>query len=55
MIIPDPNRLFEVEVDILKHIVGAVLKQRDSKGRLRLYAFLSHKFSDIERRYGILK
>ena len=25
MIIPDPNKPFEVEVDISKHIVGAVL------------------------------
>ena len=55
MIIPDPNRPFEVEIDISKHTTGAVLRQRDGKGRLRPYAFLSYKFSDIERRYGIPK
>ena len=55
MIILDPNRPFEVEVDILKHIIGAVLGQKDGKGRLQPYAFLSYKFSNIERRYGILK
>ena len=55
MIILDSNRLFKVEIDISKYIVGVILRQKDGKGRLRLYAFLSHKFSNIKRRYNILK
>ena len=48
VIILDLNRLFKVEIDILKHIIGAILGQRDGKGRFRLYAFLLYKFSDTE-------
>ena len=54
MTILDPNRLFEVELDILKYTIGAILGQRDEKGRFYPYTYLLHKFSNTKRRYGTL-
>jgi len=49
--IPDPERPFEVETDASDFAIGAVLGQRDDKGRLHPVAFLSRQLHGPELRY----
>jgi len=52
LIIPDPNKPYEVETDASDDAMGGTLIQRDEEGRPHPVAFVSKKFSDTERRYG---
>jgi len=49
----DPTRPVIVETDASDFALGAVLSQRDEKGRLHLVAFHSRKFQPAEINYKI--
>uniref|UniRef100_A0A4W5M335 Gypsy retrotransposon integrase-like protein 1 n=1 Tax=Hucho hucho TaxID=62062 RepID=A0A4W5M335_9TELE len=51
--LPDPDKLFVVEVDASDVGVGAVLSQRGEDNRLRPCAFLSHRLTPTERNYHV--
>jgi hypothetical protein len=50
---PDPGRTFELEVDASNYTTGAILFQRDERGKARPIGYHSKTFSDAERNYDI--
>jgi hypothetical protein len=53
LMMPDPDRPFQIESDASKYASGAVLTQTDSAGRRHPVCFLSKTFNPTERRYEI--
>lgn len=53
LIHPDPQRFFELEVDASNYATGAILFQRDERGKPRPIGYHSQNFKDAERRYDI--
>ena len=49
----DPNKPGVVETDASDAAIGAVYSQKDERGKLRLVAFFSKKFSLAELNYEI--
>ena len=49
----DPDKPCMIQVDSSDVAMGAVILQRDGKGRLHPIAFLSKKFSEMERNWAI--
>ena len=49
----DPDKPCVIQVDSSDVAMGAVILQRDGKGRLHPIAFLSKKFSETERNWAI--
>ena len=54
MIIADPNKPFEIEIDASDYALGAQLGQRDELGRLHPISFISKKLLGLELRYPLL-
>ena len=50
---PDPEKLFELEVNMSAFAVGAVLIQRDKQGRQRHAGYFSKMLNETERNYDI--
>ena len=50
---PDPKKLFELEVDTSDYATGAILFQRNNKGKARPIGYHSKTFSDTEQWYNI--
>ena len=50
---PDPQKDFELEVNASNYATGAILFQRDKKGKIWLIGYHSKTFSDAERNYDI--
>jgi hypothetical protein len=53
LIHPDPAKPFELEVDASNFATGAILFQRNEKGKPRPIGYHSKTFSDVERNYDI--
>ncbi|KAL8411455.1 hypothetical protein RB596_000918 [Gaeumannomyces avenae] len=53
LVIPDPERPFEVETDASDYAIGGQLGQRDDQGRLHPCAFFSHKLDDTQINYQV--
>ena len=53
LIHPDPQKDFELEVDASNYTTGAILFQRDKRGKIRPIGYHSKMFSDAERNYDI--
>lgn len=53
LLIPDPDKPFEVETDASEFALGGQLGQRDAEGRLHPVAFYSKKLHGPELNYGI--
>jgi len=53
LMLPDPNRPFQIESDASKAAYGAVLTQEDENGARHPCAFLSKSFTPPERNYEI--
>ena len=53
LMMPDPNRPFEVETDASDYALGAQLSQRDAEGLLHPVAFFSKKLNGPELNYQI--
>jgi hypothetical protein len=50
---PDQEKPFELEVDASQFALGAILYQRDDKGKLRPVAYHSETFNKAEQGYNI--
>jgi hypothetical protein len=50
--VADEQRPFELHVDACNYAIGAVLSQRDDRGRLRPVGFFSRKLSDTQMRWS---
>jgi uncharacterized protein YukJ len=50
---PDPDKPFEIEIDASNFATGAVLIQRDDKGRKITIAYDSETLAPAERNYDI--
>ena len=50
---PDPNKLFEVEVDASNFATGAALMQRDDQNKAHPIAYCSKTLNQAERGYNI--
>jgi hypothetical protein len=50
---PDQDKPFELEVDASQFALGAILYQKDEKGKLRPVAYHSETFNKAERGYDI--
>ena len=50
---PDPEKPFELEVDVSAFAVGAVLIQRDERERRRHVGYFSKTLNETERNYDI--
>ena len=50
---PDWSKQFELEVDTLLFVIGAVLFQRDDEGRRRPISYFSQALNPAERNYDI--
>jgi hypothetical protein len=53
LIIFDPKKPSMVETDASDKAIGAYLSQADDKGKLRLVAYLSRKFTPAESHYEV--
>ncbi|KAM0708542.1 hypothetical protein Q7P35_005194 [Cladosporium inversicolor] len=53
LVIFDPKRPSVVETDTSDKAIGACLSQADDKGKLRLVAYLSRKFTPAESNYKV--
>ena len=53
LVYPDPEKPFELEVDASNYAMGAILFQRNNKGKARPIGYHSKTFSDTEQRYDI--
>jgi hypothetical protein len=53
LMMPDPDRPFQIEADASKYASGAVLTQKDANGRRHPICFLSKTFNPTERNYQI--
>lgn len=53
LIIPQPNKLFQMETDTLDFAIAAILSQEVHKGIWRPVAFISKSLNDAERIYKI--
>nr|XP_036575983.1 reverse transcriptase domain protein [Colletotrichum truncatum]KAF6782639.1 reverse transcriptase domain protein [Colletotrichum truncatum] len=53
LVIPNPEKPFEVETDSSDYAIGGQLGQRDEEGQLRPYAFFSRKLHGPELNYQI--
>ncbi|RXW14033.1 hypothetical protein EST38_g11824 [Candolleomyces aberdarensis] len=53
LVMPDPEKPFQVEADASKFASGAVLTQMDSNGRRHPISYLSRTFNDTEQRWEI--
>ena len=50
---PQLDQQFKVEVDALGYMIGAVLMQRDKKGKRHPIAYFSSTLNKAERNYDI--
>ena len=53
LVMPDQTKLFQIECDVSKYALGAILTQLDSNGDRHPCAFISKTFSPTERNYEI--
>ena len=53
LIIPQPNKLFQMETDASDFAITVILSQEDEKGIWRPVAFISKSLNDTERNYEI--
>jgi hypothetical protein len=50
---PNYDKPFYLEVDASQYATGAVLSQKDDRGRMQIVGSVSHSFSPAERNYDI--
>jgi hypothetical protein len=50
---PNYEKPFYLEVDVSQYATGAVLSQKDDRGRMQIVGSVSHSFSPAERNYNI--
>ena len=53
LIIPQPNKPFQMETDALDFAIATILSKEDKKGIWRLVALISKSLNDVERNYEI--
>jgi len=53
LIHPDPSKAFKLEVDASDYATGAILFQKNDKGKAHPIGYHSKTFTETEQRYNI--